>query len=94
MLAMSRALMGKPKLMLLDEPSLGLAPIIVQQIMNIIKKINTDYKTTIFLVEQNANLALKLANRGYVMETGKITLSDTAENLRKNSAVKKAYLGI
>ncbi|MDA3940041.1 MAG: ABC transporter ATP-binding protein [Spirochaetia bacterium] len=94
MLAISRALMAKPKLLLLDEPSLGLAPIIVQQIMNIIKKINTEQKTTIFLVEQNANLALKLADRGYVMETGKVTLNDTAKNLRENDAVKKAYLGI
>jgi branched-chain amino acid transport system ATP-binding protein len=94
MLAISRALMAKPKLLLLDEPSLGLAPIIVQQIMSIIKKINIEQKTTIFLVEQNANLALKLADRGYVMETGKVTLSDTAKNLRENDAVKKAYLGI
>ncbi|RKX82489.1 MAG: branched-chain amino acid ABC transporter ATP-binding protein [Spirochaetes bacterium] len=94
MLAISRALMAKPKLLLLDEPSLGLAPIIVQQIMSIIKKINTEQKTTIFLVEQNANLALKLADRGYVMETGRVTLSDTAKNLRENDAVKKAYLGI
>ncbi len=94
MLAISRALMAKPKLLLLDEPSLGLAPIIVQQIMNIIKKINNEQKTTIFLVEQNANLALKLADRGYVMETGRVTMSDTAKNLRENDAVKKAYLGI
>ena len=86
--------MAKPKLLLLDEPSLGLAPIIVQQIMSIIKKINKEQKTTIFLVEQNANLALKLADRGYVMETGRVTLSDTAKNLRENDAVKKAYLGI
>ena len=94
MLAISRAIMAKPKLLLLDEPSLGLAPIIVQQIMTIIKKINNDQKTTIFLVEQNANLALKLADRGYVMETGRITLSDTAKNLRENDDVRKAYLGI
>ena len=94
MLAISRAIMAKPKLLLLDEPSLGLAPIIVQQIMAIIKKINAEQKTTIFLVEQNANLALKLADRGYVMETGRITLSDTAKNLRENDDVRKAYLGI
>jgi len=94
MLAISRALMAKPKLLLLDEPSLGLAPIIVQQIMDIIKKINNEQKTTIFLVEQNANLALKLADRGYVMETGRVTMSDTAKNLRENDDVKKAYLGI
>lgn len=94
MLAISRAIMAKPKLLLLDEPSLGLAPIIVQQIMAIIKKINEEQKTTIFLVEQNANLALKMADRGYVMETGRITLSDTAKNLRENDDVRKAYLGI
>ncbi|MCK5199413.1 MAG: ABC transporter ATP-binding protein [Spirochaetales bacterium] len=94
MLAISRAIMAKPKLLLMDEPSLGLAPIIVQQIMAIIKKINTEQKTTIFLVEQNANLALKLADRGYVMETGRITLSDSAKNLRENDDVRKAYLGI
>jgi len=94
MLAISRAIMAKPKLLLLDEPSLGLAPIIVQQIMSIIKKINTEQKTTIFLVEQNANLALKLADRGYVMETGRVTMTDKAKNLRENEAVKKAYLGI
>jgi branched-chain amino acid transport system ATP-binding protein len=78
MLAISRALMARPKLLLLDEPSLGLAPIIVQQIFDIIKKINSENGTTIFLVEQNANLALKVANRGYVMENGIITMSDTA----------------
>ena len=94
MLAISRAIMAKPKLLLLDEPSLGLAPIIVQQIMAIIKKINKEQKTTIFLVEQNANLALKLADRGYVMETGRITMSDSAKNLRENDDVRKAYLGI
>lgn len=94
MLAISRALMAKPKLLLLDEPSLGLAPIIVQQIMDIIKKVNTENKTTIFLVEQNANLALKIADRGYVMETGRITMKDTAKALQQNEEVKKAYLGI
>lgn len=94
MLAISRALMAKPRLLLLDEPSLGLAPIITQQIMEIIKKVNTENKTTIFLVEQNANLALKIANRGYVMETGRITMKDTAKNLRENEKVRKAYLGV
>jgi len=94
MLAISRALMAKPRLLLMDEPSLGLAPIIVKQIFNIIKKINAESKTTIFLVEQNANLALKIAHRGYVMETGRVTFSDTAENLMANDAVRKAYLGI
>ncbi len=93
MLAVSRALMARPRLLLLDEPSLGLAPIVVKQIFNIIKKINTENNTTIFLVEQNANLALKVAHRGYVMETGRITLTDTAANLLSNEDVKKAYLG-
>ncbi|BBO85128.1 ABC transporter ATP-binding protein [Desulfosarcina ovata] len=94
MLAISRALMARPRLLLLDEPSLGLAPLIVKQIFEIIKKINRENNTTIFLVEQNANLALKVAHRGYVMENGKITLADSAESLLANEAVKKAYLGI
>ena len=94
MLAISRALMAKPRLLLMDEPSLGLAPLIVKQIFNIIKKINAESKTTIFLVEQNANMALKVAHRGYVMETGRVTLSDTAQNLMANDDVQKAYLGI
>ncbi|MFO7712859.1 ABC transporter ATP-binding protein [Desulfosarcina sp.] len=94
MLAISRALMARPRLLLLDEPSLGLAPLIVKQIFEIIKKINVENNTTIFLVEQNANLALKVAHRGYVMENGRITLSDAAERLLINEDVKKAYLGI
>lgn len=94
MLAISRALMARPKLLLLDEPSLGLAPIIVMQIFEIIRKINAENGTTIFLVEQNANMALKSAHRGYVMETGRVTLEDSAQNLLKNEAVRKAYLGI
>jgi branched-chain amino acid transport system ATP-binding protein len=94
MLAVGRALMSKPRLLLLDEPSLGLAPLVVKRIFEIIKKINQESKTTIFLVEQNANLALKVAHRGYVMENGKITLSDTSQNLMANEEVKKAYLGI
>ena len=94
MLAISRALMARPRLLLLDEPSLGLAPLVVKQIFEIIKKINSESNTTIFLVEQNANLALKVAHRGYVMENGRITLADNAENLLANEDVKKAYLGI
>jgi len=94
MLAISRALMARPRLLLMDEPSLGLAPIIVRQIFDIIKKINAESNTTIFLVEQNANLALKIAHRGYVMETGRITVSDSAEKLLANDDVRRAYLGI
>lgn len=94
MLAISRALMARPKLLLLDEPSLGLAPLVVKQIFEIIQKINQENKTTIFLVEQNANLALKVAHRGYVMENGCITLEDSAKNLLSNEDVKKAYLGL
>jgi len=94
MLAISRALMAKPRLLLMDEPSLGLAPLIVKQIFEIIKKINAESKTTIFLVEQNANMALKVAHRGYVMETGRVSMADTASNLLANDEVRKAYLGI
>ena len=94
MLAISRALMARPRLLLLDEPSLGLAPLIIRQIFDIIKRINKENGTTIFLVEQNANLALKSAHRGYVMENGVVTLADTAANLLANEDVKKAYLGI
>ena len=94
MLAISRALMTRPKLLLMDEPSLGLAPMYVKQIFEIIKRINTESNTTIFLVEQNANMALKVADRGYVMENGRVTLADTAKNLLSNDSIKKAYLGI
>ncbi|HKK01373.1 MAG TPA: ABC transporter ATP-binding protein [Desulfuromonadales bacterium] len=94
MLAISRSLMAKPKLLLLDEPSLGLAPLIIQQIFDIVRKINEEHKTTVFLVEQNANQALKLAHRGYVMENGQITMTDKAENLLSNEEVKSAYLGL
>jgi len=94
MLAISRALMARPRLLLLDEPSLGLAPLIIRQIFEIIQKINQESNTTIFLVEQNANQALKVAHRGYVMENGRITMSDTAARLLENEDVKKAYLGL
>jgi branched-chain amino acid transport system ATP-binding protein len=94
MLAISRALMARPKLLLLDEPSLGLAPLVVKRIFEIIKKINSEQDTTIFLVEQNANLALKVANRGYVMENGSIAIHDTSDNLLANEKVREAYLGI
>ncbi|MBW2392366.1 MAG: ABC transporter ATP-binding protein [Deltaproteobacteria bacterium] len=94
MLAISRALMARPRLLLMDEPSLGLAPLVVKQIFEIIRKVNAENNTTIFLVEQNANLALKVAHRGYVMETGRITLADSAEKLLADEKVKKAYLGL
>ena len=94
MLAISRALLARPALLLLDEPSLGLAPLIIKQIFEIIKQINAENNTTVFLVEQNANQALKIAHRGYVMENGAITLEDKAENLLSNEDVKKAYLGM
>ena len=93
MLAISRALMARPRLLLMDEPSLGLAPLIVRVIFDIIKKINEE-GTTIFLVEQNAHMALKVAHRGYVMENGRITLEGNAQNLLVNKEVKQAYLGI
>jgi branched-chain amino acid transport system ATP-binding protein len=92
MLAIARALMGQPKLMLLDEPSLGLAPILVDAIFDTIRRIS-EQGTTILLVEQNAQVALQLSNRGYVLETGEITLADTSEELLSNEEVRKAYLG-
>jgi len=94
MLAISRALMARPQLLLLDEPSMGLAPLITRQIFEIIRKINRENNTTIFLVEQNANLALKVADRGYVLETGRITMHDKAAALLADEDVRKAYLGI
>jgi len=92
MLAIGRALMGRPKLMLLDEPSLGLAPNLVTEIFSIIKSINED-GTTVLLVEQNAHRALELANRAYVLETGRIVLEDTGKALLSNPKVREAYLG-
>jgi len=92
MLAIGRALMARPKLLLLDEPSLGLAPILVDTIFDIIRQIN-EQGTTILLVEQNAQLALQFSHRGYVIETGEIALADTSAALLKNEQVKKAYLG-
>ena len=93
MLAISRAIMARPPLLLLEEPSLGLAPIIIQQIFSIIEKINAD-GTTVFLVEQNANQALRIANRAYVMENGRIVMEDSADKLLTDPAVQKAYLGM
>lgn len=94
MLAMSRALMARPQLLLLDEPSMGLAPLVIKQIFEIIKQINKENNTTIFLVEQNANQALNIADRGYVMENGTITLAGDAQELLANKDIQKAYLGI
>lgn len=92
MLAMGRALMAQPKLLLLDEPSMGLAPILVKEIFSIIKEIN-EAGTTILLVEQNAKMALSIANRAYVLETGRIVTSGPAQELAESEQIKKAYLG-
>ena len=92
MLAIGRAIMSKPKLLLLDEPSLGLAPLIVEQIFEIIQKINEN-GTTVLLVEQNANLALTVTNRGYVMETGHITMEGNSKDLIADERIRAAYLG-
>lgn len=92
MLAMGRALMSRPQLLLLDEPSMGLAPLLVREIFSIIKEINSE-GTTVLLVEQNANMALSIADRAYVLETGRVVLSGTAAELTASEAVQKAYLG-
>ncbi len=92
MLAMGRAMMSRPRLMCMDEPSMGLSPILVETVFSTILRIR-DEGVTIFLVEQNASMALSLADRGYVLQTGKIVLSDTAQNLLKNDLVRQAYLG-
>ena len=92
MLAVGRALMSRPKLMMMDEPSLGLAPLVVKDIFSIIRKVN-EQGVTILLIEQNANMALHIADTAYVLETGRLTLSGTGRELLKNEAVKKAYLG-
>jgi branched-chain amino acid transport system ATP-binding protein len=94
MLAMSRALLARPRLLLLDEPSMGLAPMMIKQIFEVIKAINKEHNTTIFLVEQNANQALHIADRGYLIENGRIVLSDSADRLLRNPEVQQAYLGI
>jgi branched-chain amino acid transport system ATP-binding protein len=92
MVAMGRALMADPKILLMDEPSMGLAPILVEQVFEIIKKIR-ELGKTVFVVEQNANMALSIADRGYVIQTGQVVLSDTAENLLRNPLMREAYLG-
>ena len=92
MLAMARALMSRPKLLLMDEPSMGLAPVLVEQNFDIIKQVN-EAGVTVFMVEQNANMALAIADRGYVLQTGRVALADTAQNLLQNENLRKAYLG-
>ena len=94
MLAIGRALMARPKLMLLDEPSLGIAPLLVQEIFQLIKKINSEEKTTILLVEQNANVAFSIADYAYIMEGGRIVLNGSTEQLKANENVKEFYLGL
>jgi branched-chain amino acid transport system ATP-binding protein len=93
MLAISRGLMGRPRLLLLDEPSLGLAPLVIRSIFDTIRKINSEQRTTILLVEQNANLALNLVNRAYIMVTGQITMTGPARELLSDESVRQAYLG-
>ena len=94
MVAMARALMARPKLLIMDEPSMGLSPLFVDRIFNIIQRINRKQGVSILLVEQNANMALSIAGRGYVLQTGEIVLHDTAQNLLNNPLMQKAYLGV
>jgi branched-chain amino acid transport system ATP-binding protein len=94
MLAIARALMSRPRLLLLDEPSLGLAPLVTRDVFDRIAEINRELGTTVLVVEQNANLALEIASRGYVLETGSIVASGTADELRDNDVVRRAYLGV
>lgn len=94
MVAMARALMARPKLLIMDEPSMGLSPLFVDKIFEIIQQINRTQNVSILLVEQNANMALSIASRGYVLQTGEIVLSDTAQNLLNNPLMQKAYLGV
>jgi len=93
MLAIGRGLMARPRLLILDEPSLGLAPLVTREIFQIIKNINDKQKVTILLVEQNANLALDIAQHGYVLETGRVVLDDTSANLQRSESVRQSYLG-
>src|SRR4030043_1550766 len=94
MLVIGRAMMAKPRLMMLDEPSLGLAPLLVEEIYNIIKRFNTEHKTSVLLVEQNVRIALSIAHYGYVMENGRVVLDGSAEFLRNNEDVKEFYMGL
>ena len=94
MLATARGLMLKPRILLMDEPSMGLAPVLVEAIFGVIRELNQKEGTTILLVEQNALMALSVAHRGYVLQTGQIVVSDTSENLKKNEMVRAAYLGV
>jgi len=94
MLVIGRAMMAAPKLMMLDEPSLGLAPLLVEEIYNIIKRFNTEQKTSVLLVEQNVRIALSIADYGYVMENGRVVLDGSADFLRNNEDVKEFYIGL
>ncbi len=93
MLAIGRALMGQPRLLLLDEPSFGLAPLVVKEIFFILRRINTEQGVSILLVEQNAGLSLRFASRAYVVENGRVVLAGTADEIKSNDAVRRAYLG-